>query len=200
MTALAWLMIITGITLLTAVVKGQVFDQNGRFALVDNMRELLTGVLSGNTERVEKVTGAEGGGYGENITTNGSAPPPDIVSQGAAPTGAGKYKLGAVKPHVANAANVIGSQFGIRTIYGYRAQGSVPGSLHPAGLALDLMVRGTTADQLAAYAVANHASFGITEVIWNRRIWTLRRQGEGWRKYSGPSPHTDHVHLSFANR
>jgi hypothetical protein len=107
------------------------------------------------------------------------------------------YNLGDVKPWVKAAAEVLGKQFGIKTIGGWRSQGSVPGSLHPKGLALDLMT--TKGQALADYAKANAAAFGITEVIWNRKIWTARRSKEGWRSYSGPSPHTDHVHLSFGN-
>ncbi|HET7325826.1 MAG TPA: peptidoglycan-binding domain-containing protein, partial [Nocardioidaceae bacterium] len=38
---------------------------------------------------------------------------------------------------------------------------------------------------------------GVMYVIWNRRIWSAYRSGEGWRPYSGYSPHTDHIHVSF---
>lgn len=34
-------------------------------------------------------------------------------------------------------------------------------------------------------------------VIWDRRIWSHDRAAEGWRPYSGASPHTEHVHLSI---
>lgn len=40
-------------------------------------------------------------------------------------------------------------------------------------------------------------SLGIMYVIWNRRIWSAYRSQDGWRRYSGYSPHTDHIHLSF---
>jgi hypothetical protein len=33
----------------------------------------------------------------------------------------------------------------------------------------------------------------IKYVIWNRRIWS---PGAGWRRYTGPNPHTSHLHLS----
>ncbi len=105
------------------------------------------------------------------------------------------YNLGNVKPWVKSAADLLGKKFGIKDVGGWRAHGSVPGSLHPKGLALDMMT--TKGQALADYARANAAAFGITEVIWNRKIWTARRSKEGWRSYSGPSPHTDHVHLSF---
>lgn len=38
---------------------------------------------------------------------------------------------------------------------------------------------------------------GVMYVIWNGSIWSASRAGEGWRRYSGPSPHTDHVHISL---
>lgn len=40
-------------------------------------------------------------------------------------------------------------------------------------------------------------SLGVMYVIWNRRIWSAYRAGEGWRRYTGYSPHTDHIHISF---
>ncbi|OJF15067.1 peptidoglycan-binding domain-containing protein [Couchioplanes caeruleus] len=39
---------------------------------------------------------------------------------------------------------------------------------------------------------------GVMYVIWNGRIWGSYRAAEGWRPYSGASPHTDHVHFSFS--
>ena len=35
-------------------------------------------------------------------------------------------------------------------------------------------------------------------VIWNRRIWSRKREAEGWRPYTGPNPHDKHVHVSIA--
>lgn len=37
----------------------------------------------------------------------------------------------------------------------------------------------------------------VTYVIWNRRIISRARIGEGWRPYSGSNPHTHHVHISI---
>jgi hypothetical protein len=83
--------------------------------------------------------------------------------------------LGPVKPWVADAAGFLGKEFGIKDIGGWRAKGSVPGSNHPKGLALDFMTRNGQA--LADYARANAAELGVTEVIWNRKIWGRRRDG-----------------------
>lgn len=39
----------------------------------------------------------------------------------------------------------------------------------------------------------------IKYVIWNRRIWSLARDDEGWRPYNGENPHTGHCHLSVSS-
>lgn len=36
----------------------------------------------------------------------------------------------------------------------------------------------------------------VKYVIWNRRIWSKARDGEGWRAYKGANPHTKHMHVS----
>ena len=35
-------------------------------------------------------------------------------------------------------------------------------------------------------------------IIWNRKIWGAYLPDQGWRTYTGPNPHTDHVHVSFS--
>lgn len=106
----------------------------------------------------------------------------------------GRYDLGAVKPHVEAAAYEIGPMFNITRIIG-----KVPGLFdHPKGLALDFMTSDRSiGDALAAFAIGNTSRLKITYVIWYRRIWTTARASEGWRPYSGISPHTNHVHISF---
>ena len=39
---------------------------------------------------------------------------------------------------------------------------------------------------------------GVMYLIWDRQIWSAYRASEGWRPYSGSSPHRDHVHLSLS--
>ncbi len=109
------------------------------------------------------------------------------------------YKLGKVTSTTQKAAYYFGNKYGIRTIGGWRSHGSVPGSDHPKGRGLDYMINNIkngkkVGTALANDAVANYKKWNIKYVIWNRYIWTPSR---GWRKYSGPSPHTDHVHVSF---
>ena len=38
---------------------------------------------------------------------------------------------------------------------------------------------------------------GIMYIIWNRRMFRMYDTARGWAAYSGPSPHTDHVHFSL---
>jgi len=105
------------------------------------------------------------------------------------------YKLGAVKPHVQAAAEEIGPKFGIGSIGGWRATGSVPNSDHPKGLALDFMTfNRSTGNAIVNYLIGNAGRLGVTYVIYWRQIW----QDGKWESYSGPSPHIDHVHASFS--
>jgi len=112
-----------------------------------------------------------------------------------------KYNLGAVKAHVAAAANEVGPKFGIKTVYGW-----APGQWdHPKGLALDFMINNikdgkTAGDALSKYVEANHARLGVTYIIWYRKTIDFRNNN-GWHNYTGTSnPHTDHVHVSFATK
>jgi hypothetical protein len=110
-----------------------------------------------------------------------------------------KYGLKGVTSNTAKAADYWGSKYGISTIGGYREHGSVPGSDHPKGRALDYMINNIKNGKAVGTALANDViknakAWNVSYVIWNRYIWS---PSKGWRKYNGPSPHTDHVHVSF---
>lgn len=107
-----------------------------------------------------------------------------------------KYGLKSVSGNTASAADYFGSKFGIKNIGGYRDHGSVPNSDHPKGLALDFMTykNKKQGNALAQDVLKNYKQWNVKYVIWNRYIWS---PGKGWRAYHGPSPHTDHVHVSF---
>ncbi|WP_405092219.1 hypothetical protein OG767_04055 [Micromonospora sp. NBC_01392] len=49
-------------------------------------------------------------------------------------------------------------------------------------------------NEVAAFLIRNADRLGIYYVIWNRQIWF---PATGWSSYSGPSNHTDHVHMSL---
>ena len=92
----------------------------------------------------------------------------------------------------------------ITTYYGVR-QDPIPD--HPSGRALDLMIPNYTSSsgralgtRVAEWARANHASLGIEYVIWNQRIWNVRRDSEGWRymadRGGDSANHKNHVHIT----
>ena len=107
------------------------------------------------------------------------------------------YALGPVKPHVRAVADALGAKYGITTIHGWGMRGNA--TEHDDGLALDFMT--TKGGPLAEQLRANAGSLGVTYVIWDQRIWSVARSGEGWRamenRGSATANHKDHVHVSF---
>jgi hypothetical protein len=74
---------------------------------------------------------------------------------------------------------------------------------HPAGRAVDFMTTpgmcSALGDQIAAFLKANAAQLGVRNVIWCQKIWSVQRDGEGWRamtdRGSATQNHLDHVHV-----
>lgn len=190
MSTIGWFFILMAGLVLRQVTRGRVMEtpqdlSDAFLAIVSNDSAKLKEVLSrtGDFNKADQAEGDLGEGTFRRHVAGSK----------------GKYELGAVKPHVSAAADDIGTRFGIKTVGGWRAVGSVPNSSHPKGLALDFMTNNIengkqVGDRLAAFAVANASTYGITEVIWYKRIWT---KAKGWHDYNGPSDHTDHVHLTF---
>jgi peptidoglycan hydrolase CwlO-like protein len=94
--------------------------------------------------------------------------------------------------------------FDVHSIGGWRPYGSVPGSDHPFGRAIDVMTwtNRSLGWRIANWAVANAWALDVKYVIFNGRIWTRSR---GWHAYRHPSDpcncnptlrHDDHVHIS----
>jgi hypothetical protein len=103
------------------------------------------------------------------------------------------------------ARSFIQKTFGISNIGGFGG-GSVAGSDHPKGKALDVMIPNYSSsqgiakgNQVAQWFISNPAAYGIKYVIWRDRIW----QNGVWKPYGHPTMHNDtgqhrdHVHLSF---
>lgn len=84
------------------------------------------------------------------------------------------------------------------TAYG----GARPGDSgnHGTGRAIDIMVSGAAGWDIANYMRANASRLGVTEVIYQQKIWTTQRSSEGWRpmsdRGSATANHMDHVHVS----
>ncbi len=83
---------------------------------------------------------------------------------------------------------------------------------HGEGRALDWMVNANTADGLAlgnaitTWLTAKDSQgrvgaiarrLGINYIIWNHKMWRSYDPARGWAAYTGSSPHTDHIHMSF---
>ena len=94
--------------------------------------------------------------------------------------------------------------FDVHSIGGWRPYGSVPGSDHPRGRAIDVMTwtNRSLGWRIANWAAGNAWALGVKYVIFNGRIWT---RGRGWHGYRHPSDpcncnptlrHDDHVHIS----
>jgi len=58
------------------------------------------------------------------------------------------------------------------------------------------------ANSVTAWLSANNGAmarrFGLSYIIWNKRMWREYDPARGWAAYSGSSPHTDHIHFSFS--
>ena len=94
--------------------------------------------------------------------------------------------------------------FDVHSIGGWRPYGSVPGSDHPRGRAIDVMTwsNRSLGWRIASWAAGNAWALDVKYVIFNGRIWTRSRGWHGYRHPSDPcncNPtlrHDDHVHIS----
>jgi hypothetical protein len=113
-------------------------------------------------------------------------------------------------PDALRVLRCVQQNFGDHTYLGVGARSNNPDSDHPSGRAVDVMIdhwqtrAGNTEGWRVAHWVAdNAASLGVTYVIFDAKIWSTVRAGEGWRTYMHPSglsdptlDHLDHVHVS----
>lgn len=118
----------------------------------------------------------------------------------------GPVNMSGFAANTAAAKSYIESHFsGVSSIGGLYG-GSVSGSDHPYGKALDVMIANYLSQQgiaagskIADWFIQNPNSFGTKYVIWRDRI----NQGGQWKPYSHPAgnndtlAHRDHVHISF---
>ncbi|TWD80820.1 hypothetical protein FB561_1914 [Kribbella amoyensis] len=91
------------------------------------------------------------------------------------------------------------------SVSSYGGVRSGDGGEHGTGQALDIMVSGSTGDEIAAYVRSHYKELGVSEVIWEQRIWTVQRSSEGWRgmedRGGATANHYDHVHVTvYGNR
>lgn len=106
--------------------------------------------------------------------------------------------LGAVQPHVKDAAELIAAVGGITKVGGWRATSKYDMGGHPAGLAVDFPCTKEQGDAMAAYAQQNAGDLAVKYIIWRQRIWSPGKDWAAMKDRGSPSEnHMDHVHVSF---
>ncbi len=116
-------------------------------------------------------------------------------------------------PRAAAALAAAESAFGNQSAGGFDpdgvSAGHMEGSAHYTGRAVDLFYRPANETNRrmgwasAQWLVANADRLDLATVIYDGKIWTARRSGQGWREYTPPNGntsnatlmHRDHVHL-----
>lgn len=186
--------------------------------------EALTTVAEGDdvtsTERTvdgwrQIALGKKAGWIKESLLTKdkpqASAPATQSASSGSgsATTSSGGFssascsKAGGLEANLTSkAAKVLRAVCGrfteVSSYGGYRPGA---GSYHGSGRAIDVMVSGDYGWEIANWARANASKLGVIEVIYQQKIWTTQRSGDGWRPMSDrgsvSANHYDHVHLSI---
>lgn len=79
-------------------------------------------------------------------------------------------------------------------------------SVHSIGRAIDLSIpllngdaNNTAGDAVANWLVEHAQEIGVQIVIWDRSSWRAERAaGDKLRPYTGPIPHTDHIHMELS--
>lgn len=92
----------------------------------------------------------------------------------------------------------------VKTQYGWRRSNTPD---HPAGRALDIMIPNwgsssgkALGNEIAAYYRTNAREYNIHYIIWDQKIWNIKRDREGWRpmanRGNASANHLDHVHIT----
>jgi hypothetical protein len=75
-----------------------------------------------------------------------------------------------------------------------------PDSDHNTGLAVDLThdpKNGIDCAEIFEYLKTDKR---VKYLIFNKKIWSRERNGEGSRNYTGSNPHTKHIHISIEEK
>ncbi len=101
-----------------------------------------------------------------------------------------------VSPNIVKVHDAVCAAFPSISTYGdFRGDGE-----HAQGIAVDIMVSGSTGYAVADFVRAHAGELGVSYVIYSQRIWSVERGGEGWRgmedRGSVTANHYDHVHVT----
>ncbi len=152
-------------------------------------------------------------GKGDRATVSSDAitgewTPPNVATHGSytggGPWNGGKSCAGGHTTYAQALSQEISSRFGAK-VQGYACRQNTANaselSVHGTGRALDIFATGSEGTKIADWLVQNSQSLGIQFVIWSRTKWNRTK---GAAPYTGPNPHTDHIHaeigVEVANR
>ena len=157
----------------------------------------LTAVLAACSSEDPLLEGRKGSR--SNITNRWE--PPESNATGTYEGLNGEGCSGGLKPGTRQLGDQLKSQF--NTSYGgYACRANTANksqlSIHAIGRALDINASGSAGDEIANHLVNNAEAFGIQLIIWNRTVWRIGPSGPTSRQYTGPNPHTDHVHAEVS--
>ncbi len=101
-----------------------------------------------------------------------------------------------VSPNIVSVHDAVCAAFPSITTYGdFRGDGE-----HAQGIAVDIMVSGSTGYAVADFVRAHASELGVSYIIYSQRIWSVQRGSEGWRgmedRGSTTANHYDHVHVT----
>lgn len=165
-----------------------------------------TGVVEAG-ERVA-VTGRRVNGYAEVLNKRTVAwvtadylskeKTPEAMGLSDAPCADGSSIESALQPGSVRVYRAVCAAFPQLSSYG----GQDGHGEHVNGEAIDFMVPDSgTGQQVADFLYAHHAELDLFDIIWNQRIWTIERSGEGFRgmedRGSATANHFDHVHVKI---
>lgn len=148
---------------------------------------------SGSSGSGSSGSGSSGSGsWGSGAGSNGVCAGGSSVESGLTPD--------AIKVHRAVCA-----QFPQISSYGGVRADSLPE--HPSGRAIDCMLANYSSAsgnalgwQIANWLRGNAGRLGISQILFDQKIWTVQRGGEGWRFMSSrggaTANHRDHVHVT----
>lgn len=158
-----------------------------------------------------KVSLAPGGASGEDCTeadiANAAAGEGDASASKKCTTATGSPAEKGLKPNALNGLRCGKEQAPwVKTMFGVGERAGATD--HDDGLAVDFMIPDYTsaaskkkAKKLGAWLQANAKALGITYIIYDQKIWHLKRDDEGWQpmedRGSPNANHRNHLHVSF---
>jgi hypothetical protein len=133
-----------------------------------------------------------------------------VVAYTAAPSWAGGSGCaGGFAPGAEELALRLAARFSqIARVFGYECRPNTANvtetSQHGTGRAIDLAIPtrdgdadNERGDAVANWLVENSSRIGVQLVIWDRTVWVGYLDTPKARRYTGPDPHADHIHVEI---